>query len=274
MGRENLLQRSRSRGEAVLHQLGELGVHWQFWRKWYDGFLQGTPIDWDLQRRVARIPDDEWERGIEHVSKYIDDLEKGTERPERLPETPVRAQAQKLIQAALVFETSARGLQNLIHMAVDAYRREVSNALPEELQPLEQLPPTLEQIALILAGTPTSPGSEAELYHLLQSMAATISALNLRLKQSNLKVSDLENRLSDRSGRRLFASAFYTKSGEGMAGLMTSKILWGGVISGVGFVLGPSGDALLEALDHCYKEIIIPETPAYDLSRLPPSTEV
>jgi hypothetical protein len=29
--------------------------------------LEGRPLDWDLQREVALIPDEDWEKGPEHI---------------------------------------------------------------------------------------------------------------------------------------------------------------------------------------------------------------
>ncbi|MFV1459353.1 MULTISPECIES: hypothetical protein [unclassified Phaeobacter] len=43
-----------------------------FWREWYQGFLDGKPLDWDLQRRVALIGDAIWEAGPEAVAAEIE----------------------------------------------------------------------------------------------------------------------------------------------------------------------------------------------------------
>ena len=45
-----------------------------FWKEWYEGFLHGTPMDWDLQREVALIPDAEWEKGAEHIARLIEEI--------------------------------------------------------------------------------------------------------------------------------------------------------------------------------------------------------
>lgn len=44
---------------------------WAFWRKWYQGMLDGTPMDWDLQLRVALIDDAVWEEGAGAVAEAI-----------------------------------------------------------------------------------------------------------------------------------------------------------------------------------------------------------
>ncbi len=48
---------------------GQNGV---FWREWYQGFLDGKPRHWELQRRVALIDDAIWEAGPEAVAEEID----------------------------------------------------------------------------------------------------------------------------------------------------------------------------------------------------------
>jgi hypothetical protein len=47
---------------------------WSFWRDWYQGFLDGKPLDWELQHRVALIPDQDWEQGPEHIAVKIEEI--------------------------------------------------------------------------------------------------------------------------------------------------------------------------------------------------------
>ena len=91
-----------------------------FWREWYQGFIDGNPLDWELQRRVALIDNGIWEAGpaavadeIEKIrakfnlEKHIGELETelhnatirrhgigGNMPPERLDDTPI---AQELV---------------------------------------------------------------------------------------------------------------------------------------------------------------------------------
>ncbi|MBT2130351.1 hypothetical protein [Aliiroseovarius lamellibrachiae] len=60
--------------------------HWSFWRDWYQGFLDGKPLDWDLQRRVALIPDDDWEKGPEHIAQKIEEIRARFELEKRIAE--------------------------------------------------------------------------------------------------------------------------------------------------------------------------------------------
>jgi hypothetical protein len=45
---------------------------WIFWTEWYQGMLDGTPMDWDLQYQVALIEDAVWQDGAEAVAGEIE----------------------------------------------------------------------------------------------------------------------------------------------------------------------------------------------------------
>jgi hypothetical protein len=45
---------------------------WVFWRDWYQSMLDGTPMDWDLQSRVALIEDEVWNASPRAVAKEIE----------------------------------------------------------------------------------------------------------------------------------------------------------------------------------------------------------
>ncbi|MGJ8618407.1 MAG: hypothetical protein ACSHWS_16310 [Sulfitobacter sp.] len=66
------------------------GANWQFWQDWYQGFLDGTPLNWNLQRDVALIPDEDWRKGPEHIAKVIH----GIRVPYRLREEIVELEHQ------------------------------------------------------------------------------------------------------------------------------------------------------------------------------------
>lgn len=50
------------------------GKNGAFWREWYQGFLDGKPLDWELQRRVALIDDPIWEAGPKAVAEEIEKI--------------------------------------------------------------------------------------------------------------------------------------------------------------------------------------------------------
>lgn len=51
------------------------GSHWDFWIRWWDGVLSSQQINWDLQRAVALIPDNDWPKGPTHIARIIARLE-------------------------------------------------------------------------------------------------------------------------------------------------------------------------------------------------------
>lgn|GEM_PF-2512825 len=54
------------------HSKDRLAHEWSFWIDWYQGFLDGKPLDWELQRRVALIADPIWEEGPEAIAQEIE----------------------------------------------------------------------------------------------------------------------------------------------------------------------------------------------------------
>jgi len=57
-----------------LQSLDQPPLTGSFWRDWYQGFLDGKPLDWELQRRVALIPDEDWEKGPAHIAEKIKEI--------------------------------------------------------------------------------------------------------------------------------------------------------------------------------------------------------
>ena len=66
----------------------ERGVHpkGSFWSDWFEGFLSGRPLNWELQRRVALIPDEDWSQGPEHIGKIIEEIRARFELEKRIEE--------------------------------------------------------------------------------------------------------------------------------------------------------------------------------------------
>lgn len=48
---------------------------WQFWIKWYQGFWEGKPLEWELQSRILFIDERFWLKGPEAVSEEISRIE-------------------------------------------------------------------------------------------------------------------------------------------------------------------------------------------------------
>lgn len=66
-----VVSEQRTGREDILEDLGAFA----FWRRWYEGFVAGAPLDWDLQRRVALIPHEVWDAGADAVAEAIAEIE-------------------------------------------------------------------------------------------------------------------------------------------------------------------------------------------------------
>lgn len=262
--------------DDALDGLGEFfsssKVKWSYWQRWYEGMLNGEPLPWDLQRDIALIDNEIWEAGPDAIAEEIARIEEEFYGRDPLDEADTKAQVQKLLASHLKSGVEARGLSSLISMALNAYRREISNALPDELEPLEQLPSILDHIALILAGDTPATEQEAQLYSLIQDMARTINALNRRLGRANAATKAAEAKIKDQAARKLFADAFYTNAGAGFGKLISSPLLWGPVIAGGAIFLGAGSEAATDKLAWLCSEVVFPENP--DAIRSPAPTNI
>lgn len=76
---ERLWQQQESEDQADAKAFFDNWYEWagkngSFWREWYQGLLDGEPLDWGLQRRIAQIDDAVWEAGIEAVASEIEKI--------------------------------------------------------------------------------------------------------------------------------------------------------------------------------------------------------
>lgn len=75
-------------------------AHWAFWTRWWDGVLAGKPLNWDLQRDIALIPDEVWKAGPGPVAKAIAGIELRFELDRLISENPFAWR--------IIFDTSSR----------------------------------------------------------------------------------------------------------------------------------------------------------------------
>lgn len=57
---------------------------WAFWREWYQSFLDANPLDWELQKKIALIPDSVWDKGVAHIALVIEKI-RAAHTPENIP---------------------------------------------------------------------------------------------------------------------------------------------------------------------------------------------
>ncbi len=129
------------------------GLHapWRFWRDWYAAFYSHSPLDWELQRRVALIADDIWDSGPEAVAEKIREIE-----AKWALEREISSLKEQLEEAKQINALPSR-LHNQPPEAIDdtqtAFRTDVSliwnklEELEEEVQKPAPSPSKLLQIA-------------------------------------------------------------------------------------------------------------------------------
>ena len=49
-------------------------TEWAFWADWYQGLLDGAPMDWDLLHKIVLIDDEIWQTGAKAIAAEIDKI--------------------------------------------------------------------------------------------------------------------------------------------------------------------------------------------------------
>ncbi|WP_273524334.1 hypothetical protein [Rhodosalinus sediminis] len=154
--RANPLQERWDAVTARLRDDPPPGGPWDFWRDWYQGLLDGTPMDPDLLTRIALIDPEHWDAGPERVNPMIHEM--WTSHGDRVPRS---AQPVKAIQQAVA--------ANL-------------DALPLELDALWQLLHDEEE--RIRGSNTLDPDEKARLLDFLGKMRSGIETLHRTLPKS------------------------------------------------------------------------------------------
>jgi hypothetical protein len=185
---------------------------WAFWRDWYQGFLDGKPLDWEVQRRVALIDDAIWEQGPEAVAEEIKRI-KGEFATQRQKKPRFSAfepnDLRPLIQNRIVATASLQGLAVQISGAIEQYHTDTgANALPEALSPLQDMPALMNAIAATLGDIrqpdDVSPESEQDLREEVGRLNAKVAELEKKLdKAQSAKPSPFTDALKKQLGSSL-----------------------------------------------------------------------
>lgn len=111
---------------SFMYQYVGLSDYWSFWRDWYQGFLDGKPLDWELQRRVALIPDADWGKGPEHIARLIEEI-----KAKFLAEKAPLAETVEFDEDSSKFFTKPLGIEN--NMLLSTHLGKVEDALDDAL---------------------------------------------------------------------------------------------------------------------------------------------
>ncbi|MCA8878530.1 MAG: hypothetical protein KDA73_00960 [Rhodobacteraceae bacterium] len=163
---------------------------WGFWRRWYQGMFDGRPMDWDLQRAVALIPDAIWQRGPEAVAAEIAQIE-AEFAPEPLDQDALRGHLERLAAAPELHADAAESVAVLIETAIARYCDEVpANGLPDGFAPFGELPRVFNAIAATLRRSSAEAEKIDALQALVNELHATIAQLRGELAEARQRLTD------------------------------------------------------------------------------------
>ncbi|WP_152615671.1 hypothetical protein [Leisingera sp. ANG-M1] len=203
---------------------------WRFWIDWYQGFLDGEPLDWELQSRVALIDDAIWNAGPEAVAAEIEriraEFSASSTVKERFPKHEPKS-VSHLIENRVVTSASLLGLAAQVTQSIERFHTETgANALPEALEPLASLPALLLAVNATIQDAPSSGAIASE----------TEDQLRAEIGRLNAKVAELENELQKACAAKpsAFSDAFKKQLGTSLGDWK----LYAALCTGLWFVSG------------------------------------
>jgi len=198
------------------------GTPWAFWADWYRGMLTGELMDWELQRRVALIEPDDWDKGPERIAQRIEQIreELGRETGADLGRAPeLEPQTVKhLFENRTIVSAGARSLSASIMAEFEAFRAGTGlNQTPELFLPMEALPPVLTRIADILQTYEPDPQTE-------RLLREEVGRLNARVKELESALAHATRKLEDFDRSSWKRAAAYTIGGANVFGILAAAV--------------------------------------------------
>jgi hypothetical protein len=181
---------------------------WQFWREWYQGMLDGTPMDWDLQLQVALIKGPIWDAGPEAVANEIRVIRKAiqstsTEAEQRFSEFEPSSLDRVYANAPMI-NVSLSHLSVQIEEARSRFHENGPNQIPETFQFLVELPGSLERVTSILRQPARTSETEDKLRAEIGRLKAQAASLEHDLKAAlEAEPSGFTHTLKEQLGRSL-----------------------------------------------------------------------
>jgi hypothetical protein len=170
---------------------------WAFWKEWYQGFLEGAPIDWRLQRQVALIHNSIWHDGPEAIAAEIERIQaefgntKDLPRPENVPElerSKLLQHVKMLLASSDMTALAAKGAAEVLDSAIQQYLNDApANCLPDGLIHLEGLPSLFRSISATVKSNQKAKVKEEKLADEIEALNAKITQLEASLKAARGK---------------------------------------------------------------------------------------
>lgn len=212
-----------------------------YWFDWYRSFIEGRPLDWELQLRVATIKSDVWDAGPEAVAERIQEILKDFERTP-LNQDALHAHVHQLSQNPVLHADIAESAGLQIEAAIQAFKTEApANQLPDGFAAFETLAPTFLNISATLSvPSGTTPDTVA--------LQEEINRLHSVIEELRSDLRDAHTRLSDARLTALEAQQLRT-FGERLTTTLTNITLLGTIGMGTAWFFGvPAEDLKYEAL--------------------------
>jgi hypothetical protein len=139
--------------------------HWSFWLRWWDAAVAGKPLDWQLQRDIALIPDDIWQSGPGPVAEAIAKIEAAHRAaPFKTPATVDDAQAPLRDRSARIKVISAQinVLRTLLDDEFELLRghnggpSEEAPGIEQQKAVLQDLRTLIDQMLVAMDATPST----------------------------------------------------------------------------------------------------------------------
>ncbi len=232
--------------ESAIENFGRITrkkPEWAFWWDWFQSFLVGQPLDWEVQREVALIDDSVWEDGPEAVAAAIRDIRRNAAGPAPLEEKVLRKHVEYLLKNPVLSEATALNGAETIERAIADYLREApANCLPEDLIHLEALPQHFRAIARVIGSETNDDQKENQLLDQISKLHARVAELEKELAVSKNK--ELKGIISQEA-----AKSFGKTIG--------SPLFWSGAAVSVGYFFGVApSDLTLENFRNYVEELL------------------
>lgn len=245
---------------------------WSFWIEWYEGILNGTPMDWDLIFKIStEISEKDWKAGQSRVAVRIEEI-KQEFYGNPLDQDALRSHLQKVVDSPAVFADSAESVASLTLDAIDRFKsmEPQCNRLPEGYATFEELPRQFSAISIVLRSSDSGDAKAAKLQD-------EVNRLNVLIQKLRVDLAEARNALADARLTAIEAKHIRT-FGERLQTTLTNVTLVGALgMATLGFFGVTAEDLKYDALKGALQDLakdMENVRPSPVINHLPPATKV